>query len=368
MVSHISRKTSEMWGTWPSDGTKASRSHASLQVETLESMMHCDSCHSQPRSGPLSCLVAQPLKNKLGAAIRQMDKRGTMATMNPVAVTFERILVPTDFSDISQRALEYAKVIAKAGNSELLLVHVNPPADLITTPEAAWIDASEVQSLQEEQLEESGAALRSEGFRAQAISLTGPLYEELLAAVKQHKVDLIVLGTHGKKGLERLLLGSDAEAVLRHVGCPVLSVGPAAANPKDKTWQIREVICPTTLETRSAAVVAYAQKLAATYEAELVLFHVKSSSEPEDDVDWVSFEDAVHFYLPEDLTPRSWLRTRLATASPGTSIVDLAKQRHSDLIVMGANPASAAATHLARGTAAKVLAEAPCPVMTILQS
>ena len=104
-----------------------------------------------------------------------------MATMNPVAVTFERILVPTDFSDISQRALEYAKVIAKAGNSELLLVHVNPPVDLITPPEAAWIDLSEVQSLQEEQLEQSGAALRSEGFRAQAISLTGPLYDELLS-------------------------------------------------------------------------------------------------------------------------------------------------------------------------------------------
>ena len=291
-----------------------------------------------------------------------------MATMNPVAVTFERILVPTDFSDISQRALEYAKVIAKTGNSELLLVHVNPPVDFITSPEAAWIDVSEVQSLQEEQLEQNGAALRSEGFRAHAISLTGPLYEELLSAVKQHKVDLIVLGTHGKKGLERLMLGSDAEAVLRHAGCPVLSVGPAAANLKDKTWHIREVICPTTLETRSAATVAYAQKLAATYEAELVLFHVKSSSEPEDDVDWISFEDAVHYYLPEDLRQRSWLRTRLATASPGTSIVDLVKQRNSDLIVMGVNPASSAATHLARGTAAKVLAEAPCPVMTILHS
>ena len=137
-----------------------------------------------------------------------------MATMNPVAVTFEHILVPTDFSEISQRALEYAKVIAKLGNSELLLVHVNPPIDLITPPEAAWVDLSEVQSLQEEQLEQSGAALRSEGFRAQAISVTGPLYDELLSTVKQYKADLIVLGTHGKKGLERLLLGSDAEAVL----------------------------------------------------------------------------------------------------------------------------------------------------------
>ena len=291
-----------------------------------------------------------------------------MTTMNPVAVTFERILVPTDFSEISERALEYAKVIAKQGNSELLLVHVNPPINLITPPEGAWIDESEVQERQQEQMEQSSGALRSEGFRAQAISLTGALYDELLSAVKEYKVDLIVLGTHGKKGLERLLLGSDAEAVLRHVGCPVVSVGPAVPSLEKKTWQIREIICATTLEPRSAEVVAYAYKLAALHQAELVLFHVKRSSDPEDYVDWVALEEAFHRYVPEDLGKRSWLRTLLATASPGTSIVDFAKQRGCDLIVMGANPASSVATHFARGTAAKVLVEAPCPVMTLLQS
>jgi nucleotide-binding universal stress UspA family protein len=290
-----------------------------------------------------------------------------MATMNPIAVTFEHILVPTDFSEISRLALEYAKAIAKLGNSELLLVHVNAPMDLITPPETAWVDVSDVQSIQEEQLEQSGAALRSEGFRAKAISVTGPLYDELLSTVSQYKAGLIVLGTHGRKGLERLLLGSDAEAVLRHAHCPVLSVGPAVPSLKDKPWRIREVICATSLTPSSAAVVAYAHKLAAMYEAELVLFHVKSSSEPEDDVDWVSFEEAFHQYVPEDLGKRSWLRTRLASASPATSIVDLAKERGSDLIVMGAHPTSSVATHFARGTAAKVLAEAPCPVMTILQ-
>ena len=290
-----------------------------------------------------------------------------MATVNPTAVTFDRILVPTDFSEISQRALEYAKGIAKLGNSELLLVHADPPANLITPPEAAWVDLSEVQSLQEEQLEQSGAALRSEGFRVRAISVTAPLYDELFSTVKQYKVDLIVMGTHGKKGLERFLLGSDAEAVLRHVGCPVLSVGPAVPSLGDKTWRIREVICATTLKPSAAEVVAYAHKLAALYEAELVLFHVKSSSSQEDAVDWVSFEEAFHHYVPEDLGERSWLRTRLASASPATSIVDLAKQRGSDLIVMGAHPTSSVATHFARGTAGKVLAEAPCPVMTILQ-
>ncbi len=82
-----------------------------------------------------------------------------MATTSPVAVTFERILVPTDFSETSQRALEYAKAIAKQDNSQLLLVHVSPPMNLITPPEAAWVDVAELESAEEERLEQSGAGV-----------------------------------------------------------------------------------------------------------------------------------------------------------------------------------------------------------------
>jgi nucleotide-binding universal stress UspA family protein len=288
-----------------------------------------------------------------------------MVTTNPVAVTFEHILVATDFSDISQRALEYAKTIAKQKNSELLLVHVSPPVNLITPPEGAWIDECEVQRHMEERLEQSGAALRSEGYRARAISITGALYDELISAINQYKVDLIVLGTHGKRGLERLLLGSDTEAVYRHARCPVLCVGPAVPDLQGKAWNVREVICATDFDPRSAEVAAYAHKIAALEQAELVLFHVKNANDQED-VNWASFEEAFDYYVPEGLGRRSWLRTRLASASPGTSIVDLAKQRGSDLIVMGAHPASYVTTHLAAGTTAKVLADSPCPVLTVL--
>jgi nucleotide-binding universal stress UspA family protein len=287
-----------------------------------------------------------------------------MPTTHPVAVTFEHILVPTDFSDVSGRALEYAKTLAKQGNSELLLAHVSPVANLITSPEVAWIDAAEIEGLEEQELEQRGAALRSEGYRARTISLIGPLCDQLLSAIKEYKVDLIVLGTHGRKGVERLLLGSDAEALLRHVHCPVISIGPGVT--ENKTWDLREVICATTLEPHSAEVVAYAQKLALEHGAGLILLHVKDVVN-ETDVDWVSFEDAFHYYALENLGKSSWLRTRLSSAAPGISIVDLAKQRGSDLIVMGARPASSMATHLPPGIAAKVLLAAPCPVMTLLQ-
>ncbi len=287
-----------------------------------------------------------------------------MPTTHPVAVTFEHILVPTDFSDVSGRALEYAKTLAKPGDSELLLAHVSRGDNLITSPEAAWIEAAEIEGLEEQELEQRGAALRSEGYRARTISLVGPLCDQLLSAINEYKVDLIVLGTHGRKGVERLLLGSDAEALLRHAHCPVISIGPGVE--ENKTWHLREVICATTLEPHSAEVVAYAQKLALQHGAGLILLHVKDVVS-ETDVDWVSFEDAFHYYALENLGKSSWLRTRLSSAAPGISIVDLAKQRGSDLIVMGARPASSMATHLPPGIAAKVLLQAPCPVMTLLQ-
>ena len=288
-----------------------------------------------------------------------------MATTSPVAVTFDQILVPTDFSETSQRALEYAKAIAKQDKSQLLLVHVGPPLNLITPPEAAWVDVAELESAEEERLEQSGAELRSEGYRARTISLTGALYDELLSAVKQNGVDLIVLGTHGRKGYDRLLLGSDAEAILRQAHCPVLLVGPAAPALQDSTWHLREVICATTLDPRSAKVAAFAHKLAAQHGADLFLFHAQNPDSP--NADWVSFEEAFHHYVPEGFGTCSCLRTRLVSTAPGTSIVDVAKQRGCDLIVMGAHPASSMATHLSPGTAAKVLIEAPCPIMTMLE-
>ncbi len=289
-----------------------------------------------------------------------------MATIHPVAITFGRILVPTDFSDMSERALQYAKVIARRDNSELLLVHVSAPVAMIAPPEAAWIDVSGVQSLEEEQLEQSGAALRSDGYRARAISLIGPLYDELLFALKSYEVNLMVVGTHGRKGLDRLLLGSDAEAMLRKASCPVLSVGPAVPDLRGKSWRIREVICATTLDPKTAEVAAYAQKLAVSQGADLVLFHVKDQN-VEQDNDYASFEKALRHYASEDLGKHTWLGTRLATASSAASIVELAAHRHSDLIVMGAHAANSVATHLGRGTVAEVLAQAPCPVLTLLQ-
>ena len=250
----------------------------------------------------------------------------------------------------------------------LYLVKVNSLSNPITPPEAAWIDQTALLQQIQEQLEQSGAALRSEGFRATAISLTGALLDEIVSIVRKEKIDLIVLGTHGKKGLERLILGSDAEAVLRNVSCPVLTVGPGVSAVRDKVWPPKNIICATTLDPDSAWIAAYAYSLAQQLCAEFTLTHVEQMGGHHQDSDWRRFEDAFRQHLPADIKPSPFRWTSLLSdVSPGAELVDFAKKQDADLIVMGARIASALTTHLRVGIAPRVFADAPCPVMTLHQ-
>jgi len=141
-------------------------------------------------------------------------------------MTFERILVATDFSDSSRQALELALQIAEKFNSELTLVHsweapsysygggLYLPVDL-----AAPIERAAVA-----RLEEAAAELKQRLPRAKSLLRSGIAWEEVLGAATQVNADLIVMGTHGRHGLERALLGSVAEKVVRMARMPVLTV------------------------------------------------------------------------------------------------------------------------------------------------
>jgi len=145
-------------------------------------------------------------------------------------MTFERILVATDFSDSSQQALELALRIAEKFGSELTLVHsweapnysyaagLYFPLDVVAPIERAAVA----------RLEEATTQLRLRFPMAKSLLRAGVPWEELLSAATQIKADLIVMGTHGRRGLERALLGSVAEKVVRMARVPVLTAHGAA--------------------------------------------------------------------------------------------------------------------------------------------
>ncbi|HKO51421.1 MAG TPA: universal stress protein [Polyangiaceae bacterium] len=141
-------------------------------------------------------------------------------------MSFERILVATDFGDSSQRALDFALEIAEKFGSELTLVHS------WETPNYSYaaglylpVDVSaQIERAAVERLNEALTQLKQRFPAAKAVLRAGVPWEEVLNAAREVKADLIVLGTHGRRGLERALLGSVAEKVVRMARVPVLTV------------------------------------------------------------------------------------------------------------------------------------------------
>lgn len=140
----------------------------------------------------------------------------------------KKILFPTDFSEGAMSALPYAVEMAKAYGAKLYLLHVIydiATASGLHVPHTS-VDKmySEMQETAQKELERFGLRQR-EGLNNVEYSIKrGVPYEEILKFAKDNGIDLIVIGTHGRKGLDRVLFGSTAERVVRNSPCPVLTV------------------------------------------------------------------------------------------------------------------------------------------------
>jgi nucleotide-binding universal stress UspA family protein len=139
----------------------------------------------------------------------------------------KRIVCATDFSERAASAERQAVALARALGAELVLTHVGVDAPLwregLHTPSVRAVFEAQ-HTWASETLAARAAALRAEGVPARAIVRVGPPWEEIVRVAAEEHADLIVMGTQGRTGLERLLLGSVAERVIRQAPCPVLTV------------------------------------------------------------------------------------------------------------------------------------------------
>jgi nucleotide-binding universal stress UspA family protein len=150
-----------------------------------------------------------------------------------------RILMGTDFSDYAKEALDYAVLLAKHFGAELYLLHVFkepiyiPRGVKITEPEFSdWIRS--LREAEQKSLEALAGEVRRNGVVVHPMLKDGTAFREIPNAVKEVSADLIVLGTHGRTGLDRFMMGSVAERVARRVPCPILLVKPKALAEKDQ--------------------------------------------------------------------------------------------------------------------------------------
>lgn len=141
---------------------------------------------------------------------------------------FHRIVVPTDFSDCSQEAWELARRVAAAPGSELVLAHVLTEVPLygegFLNIETTRKVRDGARKWAESALEDWVSKALAEGLSARAVVRTGVPHKEIVGLAQDERADLIVIGTHGRGGINRVLLGSVTDRVVRLAPCPVLTV------------------------------------------------------------------------------------------------------------------------------------------------
>jgi nucleotide-binding universal stress UspA family protein len=146
-----------------------------------------------------------------------------------IMLTIRTILHPTDFSEAAERALEVAHSLARDHNARLVLLAVPPlppPPHKYPFPPGQTEYASVVRGVRQRVHALAAGIVDVPVEHAVHVGLPGPA---ILAAAREHHADLIVMGTHGRTGLTRLLMGSVAEYVMRHAPCPVLAIRPGAS-------------------------------------------------------------------------------------------------------------------------------------------
>ena len=281
-------------------------------------------------------------------------------------VTFRHILFATDFSAAADRALPYAVEIARRSIATIHAVHIISPdgSPLLSRVDGAVIahDQEEFRARKKNQLE-----LELQELPHDFLFLMGDVWENLEEVIREKNVDLLVLGTHGRSGIAKALMGSEAEKIFRQAPCPVLTVGPGVAPRASHAAaaELNTILYATDFSPESLAAARYAISLAKDHRAELVLLHTtKDGAKRDEDLALETLKDVVPLGAGLLSNP-SYL---LEHGAPSDAILEVAKKMHADLIVLGARSVEkhlSVATHFSDSIANTVVVNAGCPVLTV---
>jgi nucleotide-binding universal stress UspA family protein len=283
-------------------------------------------------------------------------------------ITLKNILFATDFSQAAGAAAPIAIQIARRYGAKVYGVHVNRFDDYTAAAPSAW--AAMAETAEKETREDAGRLNEQlQSIEHEVVIGEGNLWEVLSNMIQQKEIDLVVVGTRGRTGFGKTLLGSVAEQILRQSPCPVLTVGPHVNPWSDEYVKMREILYATNLATDAPVAAPYAISLAQENQAHLVLLHVIEDPKAGDLVDSPEVTDLKERKLQQLVTEQAGLwcePTYIVEQGPAAEkILDVAKRRPTDLIVLGARSAKGLATHMNIGTVHKVVSQAKCPVLTV---
>ena len=293
------------------------------------------------------------------------------ATATRMRISLKHILYATDFSPAAEAALPYVKGLSKQYGAKVHAVHVRLPATYpIVGPEALpqIIEAAEEQAkFEAQQLHEILASVPHD------VSVSeGDLWPTINDMVRQQNIDMIVIGTRGRTGLGRALLGSVAEEIFRRAPCPVLTVGPHISRDTERRLEMKEILYATDFSPESLSGLPYAVSLAQEHQARLTILHIIGEEKVGELVHAGNYVESTQRRLRE-LVPseaKSWCEPnfRVEKGPAAEKIMEVAIALGADLIVLGVRGAAGhmgTTAHLLRPTAHRIVTQAECPVLTV---
>lgn len=286
-------------------------------------------------------------------------------------VTFKNILFATDFLPAAEAAMPYAAGIAGSFGANLYAMHVTEPVNYALRPDV-WVGMQTA-------VEAEKKAFREELHRQfpeitpKMIEAEGKVWTAVAAAIEKYEIDLVVLGTRGRTGLEKVLLGSKAEEILRLAPCPVLTVGPDVPANLGTRGKIASILYATHFGPASLNASHIALSLAEEYQANLTLLTVIPKGRNDNQVGLTeeigeASEEELRRLVPEHAKLWCTPHFMVEYGNPADKILHCAQDVAADLIVLGAHKAEGlpgATTHLPTATIHQVVARANCPVLTI---
>jgi len=302
--------------------------------------------------------------------------------MTTTRTPIERILFPTDFSAFSAYALRHAMALAHRFKARLKVVHVIPhlfPSGESDYFAAPWLMTPETRQRVDDEMRRLLAPAREARLAYETEVCEGDPWREIVSQAEDLPAELVVMGTHGRGGLEHLFLGSVAEKLIRRLPCPVLTV----CHEEGRTWEapglITRIVCATDFSETSAEALRLALAFANDKQAHVTLLHVIEGVP--------DFGDPTYIALPymgpmrQDLEKAARERLqrlvegaenqgvtidpRVAFGRAYKEVLRIAALDRADLVVVGAQGHGVIEHMLSGSNAQQVIRGATCPVLTV---
>ncbi len=286
----------------------------------------------------------------------------------------QTIMAAIDFSDFTHTVLAYSAMLGRRYAAGLQLVHVTVDANALLEHNETSLD---VKALQHENIRSAEEALKGLitdlDMQCELIVSKGDPADEISRLATEHQADIVVTATHGRSGFRRLLIGSVTEKLMKTLPCPLLTMHPPEDDispPAGSETRLNRILVGCDFSPDSDLAVAYAINLAQTFQADIHLCHVIQPSFYKIDIqDSTALRDRLERQLagmlPDAGSDGCRAEAALLDGVPYMALMDYAKKRNMDLIVLGIRGHTLWEKLLVGSTTDRLIRHAPFPVLAV---